>query len=181
MSASGRADLGLSAQQMIEMLQLVPLPGEGGYYRETYRSVDRWPADILGERFSCRSRSAGTCIYYLLTPETYSALHQLCADEMYHFYRGHPVHLTLLDEGGQLRRITLGSQLEHGEQCQALVPARTWQGSRLAPGGQWALLGTSMAPGFEFADCQLAGADLLARFPAHAQQLAELLARRDDS
>ena len=135
---------------------LVPLPGEGGYFRETYRANEVIAADLSPRYGTDVSRATGTAIYYFLTPETYSALHRLKSDEIYHFYRGDPVELTMIDPSGNAQQVTLGSRFEAGERCQLVVPAGVWQGSRLAPGGQWALLGTTVAPGFVFADCELA-------------------------
>jgi predicted cupin superfamily sugar epimerase len=134
------------------MLELKPLPQEGGFYRETYRSSIRLP----------NGKSAGTAIYYLLTPDSYSALHRLPTDEVYHFYLGDPVELLVLGaDGGRL--ITLGPDLKTGQQPQVVVPAGCWHGSCLADGGSVALLGTTMAPGFEFSDYQAADREELIR------------------
>jgi predicted cupin superfamily sugar epimerase len=157
---------GLTAAEVIAALGLSPLPGEGGYYREMYRAGE---LPSLG-------RAASTAIYYLLTPDSYSALHVLLLDEVYHFYRGDPVDLTLLHPTGELQRIRLGSRFESGESPQAVVPSGVWQGSRLVAGGAWALLGTTVAPGFTFADCTLADARLLDQHPEHADAIRELLA-----
>ena len=159
----------LGADQLIEMLELQPLPGEGGFYRETHRSADRWSAAAPP------GRAAATAIYYLLTDQTYSALHRLAGEEVYHFYLGDPVEMFLLDDTGHLERILLGHDLTAAERCQFVVPAGFWQASRLLPAGCWALLGTTMAPGFEPADCQLADRSLLDRWPRHAPTLGPLL------
>src|SRR4051794_16700081 len=143
----------LTAEQLIAALDLRPLPVEGGYYRETYRSTLWLPGEALGPAFA-GERSAGTAMFYLLTPDTFSALHRLPADEVYHFYLGDPVELLLLGPApppsGQV--VTLGPDVLAGEAPQAVVPAGAWQGSALRPGGRLALLGTTVAPGFEFAD-----------------------------
>jgi predicted cupin superfamily sugar epimerase len=156
---------GLSAAEAIAALGLSPLPGEGGFYRETYR------AGVIPSL----GRAASTAIYYLLTPDSFSALHVLHLDEVYHFYRGYPVELTLLHPGGELRRIRLGPRFESGEAPQAVVPAGVWQGSKLVPGGAWALLGTTVAPGFSFEDRTLADRQLLDQYPQHADALRGLL------
>lgn len=167
-----------SATEVITALGLVPLPSEGGYFRETYRSADELPQSSLPARYQgAGGRRAATAIFYFLTPDTYSALHRLRADEIYHFYRGDPVELFTLNDAGNLERRLLGGQWETGQACQAVVPAGVWQGSRLADGGSWALLGTTVAPGFEFADCELATAEQFARFPAIAPVLKSLLAK----
>ncbi len=128
----------MNAQEIIERLGMTPLSFEGGYCRESYQSAETLPD---GSR-------AGTAIYYLLTPDTCSRLHRLHADEVYHFYLGDPVELLLLYPDGHGEQVVLGQELERGMQLQFVVPAGVWQGSRLAPGGEWALMGTTMAPGF---------------------------------
>lgn len=163
----------LSAQQLIDVLELRPLPLEGGYYRETYRSGRQLHASWLGPPF-VSPRSAGTAIYYLLTPETFSALHRLPTDEVFHFYLGDPVEMLQLGEGGG-RMVTLGPDILGGHQVQTVVPAGIWQGSLLRPGGAFALLGTTMAPGFEFADYEAGQREvLMACYPAFADWIARL-------
>src|SRR2546423_15381517 len=97
----------LTAEQLIARLQLRPLPLEGGYFRETYRSADQLSAAALPEGYG-RDKAAGTAIYYLLTPETFSALHRLPTDEVFHFYAGDPVLQLQLWPDGSGREIVLG-------------------------------------------------------------------------
>lgn len=154
----------LTASELIALLDLKPLPQEGGFYRETYRSTQRLAT----------GKAAGTAIYYLLTPDTFSALHRLPTDEVYHFYLGDPVELLLLDsDGGRL--ITLGSDLRTGQHPQFVVPAGCWQGSCLAEGGSVALLGTTMAPGFEFSDYEAAHREpLMQTYPEVSERIRRL-------
>ena len=153
---------------------LVPLPEEGGYYAETYRSVVQIPRAGLPGRYE-GSRAAGTAIYYLLTPDTFSALHRLPGDEIYHFYLGDPVDLLLLHPDGRGEAVTLGQDLEAGMRLQTVAPGAVWQGSRLRDGGRFALLGTTMAPGFAFEDFELGGREkLLEWYPAFADQIVWL-------
>lgn len=157
-----------AAGDIIRLLHLEPLPREGGWYRETYRSLLR-AAD--------GSRSAGTAIYYLLTPDTYSALHRLPTDEVFHFYLGDPVDMLQLGptprEGGRI--VTLGADILAGQVLQTVVPAGVWQGSILRADGAFALMGTTMAPGFDFADYEGADrASLTAAFPDFAERIARL-------
>jgi len=133
----------MTADEIRDLLQLVPLPGEGGYYRETYRANAQLPGS---------TKSLSTAIYYFLTPDTCSLLHRLPTDEVYHFYLGSPVHLVLLPPGEKGEVVTLGTDLYAGYRPQVVVPAGTWQGSRLALDGDYALLGTTMSPGFDFSD-----------------------------
>jgi len=190
----------LTAEDVIRILGLAPLPREGGFFRETYRSGLSLPGEALGGAFA-GPRCAGTAIYYLLTRETFSAFHKLKGDEVFHHYAGDPVELLRIDGEGRLDRAVLGPDLANGERPQAVVSAGAWQASRLArdaptrpagagahgacasgaPGAAargpvgWALLGTTMAPGFEFADYEHGGrADLMRRFPAHAALVEEL-------
>jgi len=165
----------LTARQLIAMLDLRPLPLEGGYYRETYRASDRLPASALAAHYPM-AKSACTAIYYLLTPETFSALHRLPTDEIFHFYLGDPVHMLQLPPDGDGCIVMLGSDLNARQHPQLLVPRGTWQGSRLAPGGSFALLGTTMAPGFDFEDFEPADRNyLIARYPAFANQIDRLI------
>jgi predicted cupin superfamily sugar epimerase len=154
-----------TAAEIIAHLNLRPLPREGGLYRETYRSDLQWPS----------GRAAGTAIYYLLTPDTFSALHRLASDEVFHFYLGDPVEMLQLDpRSGEGRVLTLGSALLAGQQPQVVVPRGVWQGSRLKPGGSFALLGTTMAPGFDFADYEGGDTRLADAFPAFAERIRQL-------
>lgn len=166
----------LTADEIIHLLQLQPLPREGGWYRETYRSSLQLPADVLAPRYSA-ARSAGTAIYYLLTPDTFSALHRLPTEEVFHFYLGDPVEMLQFGptpkDGGRI--ITLGSNILAGQQVQTVVPAGVWQGSVLRAGGAFALMGTTMAPGFDFADYEAAERDaLIAAFPDFAERINRL-------
>ncbi len=165
----------MTAEQLIALLGLSPLPREGGWFRETYRADLELPAGVLAGRCS-GARAAGTAIYYLLTPDAFSALHRLRGDEVFHFYLGDPVEMLQLDpRSGAGRVLVLGSDLVAGQQPQAVVPRGVWQGSRLRPGGAFALLGTTMAPGFDFADYEGADPDALAaRFPAFSEVIRHL-------
>ncbi len=152
----------LSAQNVIDLLELTPLPAEGGYFRETYRST----VTMLWQQQS--TRAAGTAIYYLITPETFSALHRLPIDEVWHHYIGDPVEQFCLQEDGTAETRHLGSNLltDPPQHPQTTVLAGVWQGTRLLPGGRWALLGTTMSPGFEFQDLEMASRSTLCqRYP----------------
>src|SRR5262245_30683222 len=160
-----------AAAEIIATLDLKPLPLEGGYYRETYRASLRLSIAALGPPYTA-DKSIATAMYYLLTPDTCSTLHRLPTDEIYHFYAGEPVELLLLNEAGA-RIETLGADVLAGQQPQFVVPRGTWQGSALRPGGVYALMGTTMAPGFDFADFERAPREeLLARYPEHAKRIA---------
>jgi predicted cupin superfamily sugar epimerase len=141
----------MNAERLIEKLGLQPLPEEGGFYREIYRSPELLPASALARRYGA-DKNLSTAIYYLLTPDTFSALHRLPTDEIYHFYLGDPVTMLQLLSDGRYSLVTLGPDVLNGQQVQSLVPKFVWQGSFLIEGGRFALLGTTMAPGFDFSD-----------------------------
>jgi predicted cupin superfamily sugar epimerase len=164
----------LTAEEIIRRLELQPHPCEGGYFRETYRSELALPAAVLGSDYA-GGRSASTSIYYLLTPETFSEMHLLPTDEVFHFYLGDTVEMLQLHPDGSSEVIRLGVDLGAGERPQAVVPGRTWQGSRLVAGGRLALLGTTVAPGFDFADYTSGRrAELVSAYPRHAELIVAL-------
>jgi uncharacterized protein len=162
-----------TADELIALLQLQPHPKEGGFFRETYRAADCLPAEHLLPRYR-GDRSASTAIYYLLKPATFSAIHRLASDEIFHFYLGSPVRMLQLDATGG-REIILGSDLMAGQQVQVLVARGVWQGSILEPGGDFALLGCTVAPGFDYADYEHGERDaLLKQYPHHAAMIGRL-------
>ena len=161
-------------QEIIAALGLKPLPLEGGYYRETHRCAESLSAAVLPPRYG-RDKAMMTAIYYLLTPDTFSALHRLPTDELFHFYRGDPVHMLQLWPDGSSRVAVLGGDVLAGQQPQLVVPRGVWQGSSLAPGGTFALMGTTMVPGFDFADFEAADREQLsARYPDRAELIRQL-------
>jgi len=157
----------LSAEQILKALKMEPHPVEGGYFAETYRSAGVVPRDAL--RGYPAARSLSTAIYYMLTPGTISAMHRVRGDEMFHFYLGDPVEMLELRPDGSGDTIVLGQDILNGMRVQHVVRGGVWQGSRLCEGGRFALLGTTMAPGFEYEDYQTGLRDeLIAKFPAFA-------------
>ena len=154
------------ASYWIDTLELERHP-EGGFYRETYRARGKVPLD-RGER------SFSTAIYYLLTPETYSAMHRLPGDEIFHFYLGDPVEMLELHPDGSASITILGSDPLDAS-LQHVVKGGTWQGSRLVEGGSWALLGCTVAPGFDYADYESGTAALMDQYPDLREQIARRL------
>ncbi|MBU2690879.1 MAG: cupin domain-containing protein [Candidatus Eisenbacteria bacterium] len=162
------------AEEIIQKLQLKPLPHEGGYYRETYRSGFNIPTGALPSNYD-KDRHASTAIYYLLTPDTFSALHLLPADELFHFYCGDPVEMLQLHADGAGELIKIGNDLKQDHRPQILTPAGSWQGSRLVSGGKYALMGTTMVPGFEFTDYKAAvRTELISKYPEFEELIKEL-------
>jgi hypothetical protein len=139
----------LSAAEVIDLLGLVPHP-EGGHYRETFRDSRTVAASANP------ARSASTAIYFLLAAGEVSRWHRVDAAEVWHWYAGAPLALTIADADGR-RELRLGANLAAGERPQAVVPAGAWQ--QAASLGAWTLVGATVAPGFEFAGFELGRAD----------------------
>lgn len=147
----------LSASDLIQLLKLDEHP-EGGFYRQTYKSYELIPRDVLPPRYES-PRSYGTAIYYLLTKETCSRLHKVASDETFHFYFGAPVEMLLLFPDKRAETVTLGHNILARQQPQFTVPKGIWQGSKIKPDDEspdYALLGTTVSPGFEYEDFELA-------------------------
>ena len=170
----------LSAEQVIEMLELEPLPFEGGAFRETYRATGTIPAEALPEGYDGGPRNHSTQIYYLLRSRDTSALHRVRSDEIFHHYAGNPVMQLQIDtDRGEARKVRIGDDLARGERPQVIVPAGMWQGACLAAGPyRWALLGCTVAPGFDWNDFELItpeqAAELARQYPEHADAIRTL-------
>lgn len=163
----------MTLHSLISQLDLLPHP-EGGWYKETFRSADIIDVAGLPDRFPA-ARSAATGIYFLLTSENFSAFHRIKSDEGWHFYAGEGLRIYDLSPDGELTVHKLGPALAEGEVFQSWVPAGHWFGSRVETKGGWALAGCTVAPGFDFADFEMAKrAALLEEFPQHAVIIEEL-------
>jgi len=163
----------LTAEQIRELLKMQPHPIEGGYFAETYRSSETMPRSVL--RAYPGDRSISTAIYYLLTPDTFSAMHRVRGDEMFHFYLGDPVEMLELKSDGSSEAIVLGQDIASGMELQHAVRGGVWQGSRLREGGKFALLGTTMSPGFEYEDYETGERrELIARYPQYSDLIKSL-------
>lgn len=157
-------DKSLTPQEIAQLLNLSPLDREGGMFRRTWESTEQW-----------ENKAAGSAIYFLLTANSFSHLHRLPSDEVYHFYLGDAVELTLLGPNGEVKQILLGRDLRAGQVPQAVAPSGWWQGSRLLPGGEYALLGTTMAPGYEDEDYEHGSADHLKSLYPSAGEIIDKL------
>ncbi len=166
---------GPTAAEVIGTLGLEPLPVEGGYFRRTY--CNSHTIETSARSGTVVPRPVGTAIYFMLTAEEncFSEIHALPFDEIYHFYLGDPVDMLLLPPGGKSEQVTLGMDILAGQRVQQVVPATVWQGSRLRPGGDYALLGATMAPGFDFDD-YVAGnrSELVDEFPGEVELIIQL-------
>ncbi len=170
----------MDAQSIVAKLALLPHP-EGGFFRETYRAPLSLPQAALTAQH-LGDRSASTAIYFLVPRGSFSALHRIASDEVWHFYAGAPLEVVAIHADGTEERTVLGSDLAAGEVPQHVVRAGAWFGSRVLETadpvrGEWALVGCTVAPGFDFADFELAEREVLARdFPQH-RALIETLTR----
>jgi hypothetical protein len=147
---------------------------EGGYYAETYRSQEKISPECLESRYG-GPRTVGTAIYYLLETNTFSELHRVASDEIFHFYLGDPIEMLQLWPDGSAKRVIIGTDFERHESPQVVVPHGVWQGSRLVAGGEFALLGCTVSPGFEYVDYQSGSRTLLsAAYPEYRDLISAL-------
>lgn len=155
---------------IIDKLGLEPHP-ERGYYRQTYRSSTEVQSQRPGG-----SRAASTAIYFLVTAkEPTTFLHRLVSDEIFHLYDGGPLEIVRLFEDGRWDVAVLGMNLDEGERPQIVIPAGTWFGTELSAGASHCLVGCTVAPGFDFADFELAqGPELEARYPDAAGRIRRM-------
>jgi uncharacterized protein len=161
----------MTASEIKALLKLEPHPIEGGSFRRTYTSNQ-------SVRLERGERAMGSAIYYLLEPGTFSEMHVLASDELFHFYLGDPVEMLQLWPDGHSVLLTLGPDLAAEQQVQLLVPAGVWQGTRLIGDGEVALLGCSVVPGFDFADYTSGSfADLATQWPHEAERIRALTRR----
>ena len=159
-------------QELIRELGLIPLPEEGGLFAESFRD----PYSV-GEPHGPGSgpRCASTAIYYLVTPERFSTLHRVASTEVFHFYRGDAVNMLQLHPDGSACTLRIGPDVAAGQRPQVVAPRGVWQGTRLAPGGRYALLGCTVAPGFEYADYEHGQRETLcAAYPGQADEIRRL-------
>jgi predicted cupin superfamily sugar epimerase len=160
----------LSADEVIALLGLAPHP-EGGYFAEVFRSS-------LGVASGAHlgGRAASTAIYFLLKAGELSALHRVRSDEVWHHYAGDALELHAFAET-QHTCHRLGRDLSAGERPMAVIAAGVWQAARVPEGPihGYALVGCTVAPGFDFADFELPSReDMLHRLPAHAEWVRTL-------
>ena len=160
----------LAKDDLIRRFELQAHP-EGGYFRETYRSAAKVNREGAGQ-----TRAASTAIYYLLCDGAHSAWHRIKSDEVWHFYAGEPLLVHVLDENGQRVTHRLGNALTHpGTVFQAVVSAGLWFAAECEDQATFALVGCTVAPGFEFSEFELADVDALrSTYPAQAEFIARL-------
>lgn len=165
----------MTVHQIVQLLDLQPHP-EGGFYKEVYRSngfISQacLPADFQGDR------NFSTSIYYMLQKGDFSAFHRIKSDEIWHYYYGGEILLHLLHPAGEYQLMVLGNNITNGARFQLVIPAGVWFAAEPAQGNDFTLAGCTVAPGFDFADFELANSNkLMQQFPDH-QELIKRLCR----
>lgn len=162
-----------TANYWIETLQLEQHI-EGGAYRRTYEATLQLPQTNLPASFN-GDRPVATAIYFLLQANQFSAMHRIASDELWHFYYGEALEIFEIKKDGSLHIHLLGNNPANGEQFQAIVQAGSWFGSKVKKGGNYALVGCTVSPGFHFNDFELANQqDLIKQFPQHKEIITQL-------
>ncbi len=172
-----------SANALIDALQLEPLPEEGGFFRVVYRSFHEVPPASLPLGFDS-ARALGTAIDFLVTTESFSALHHLQGEERYVFVMGDPAEQFRLQPDGRTETVLLGHDFDAGQQLHTVVPPNVWQGTRPSPAHKnlgYSLFSISVTPGYEQSDFAMADVDALVRAHPHAAETIRAFAAPDPS
>lgn len=160
-------------QYLVKKLKLEPHP-EGGFFRETYRSQDEIPQDVLQGKYD-GPRNISTTIYFLLTSDNFSAFHRIKQDEIWHFYLGSPISLHVISDKGIYTRHCIGNDFEKGQFPQFTVKGGDWFASEVEESNSFALAGCTVSPGFDFADFEMASQEsLITLYPAHHKIITKL-------
>lgn len=156
-----------SAQYYIDKLNLNAHP-EGGFYAETYRG------DQQIQNKEGNTRNISTAIYFLLSDNQKSHFHRIKSDELWFHHQGKALKISVIIDG-KLEAIYLGTDLENGEVLQATIPANCWFASEVKNKEGFALVSCTVAPGFDFADFEMAKkADLQLQFPEYTEVFEDL-------
>ncbi len=162
-----------SADKIIENLNLIAHP-EGGYFKETYRSLGEIKEESLSDKYKGK-RNYSTCIYFLLTSEKFSAFHRINQDEIWHFYDGSPIRLSVISEKGVYSNQIIGCDFSNGETPQVIVPGGSWFAAEVINKNDYSLVGCTVSPGFSFDDFELINReDLISIFPKHKELISRL-------
>ena len=167
-------DFTMELKTLIRQLNLKKHP-EGGYYSETYRAKEIINKECLSEKYGT-DRVFSTTIYYLLVKDDFSEMHRLKSDEIFHFYYGDSVEFLLLYPNGKGEKIILGNRIETGILPQLVIPAGVWQGIRIKNNNYgFALMGTTVSPGFEFQDYEKGNKNKLSeKYPKYKELISQL-------
>jgi uncharacterized protein len=158
---------GITAQELATLLGLEPLPVEGGLFRQTWRGPE-----------GPGGKPAGTAITAMLTddPDSFSAMHRLVTDEVWHFQLGDALRLLLLWPDGSVTEPVLGPNIRAGQHLTLVVPAGVWMGASLVSGGLYCVFACTMAPGFTSSDYEGGEAvELETAYPLAAHRIARLV------
>jgi predicted cupin superfamily sugar epimerase len=167
------ANTELVISQIVEKMSLLPHP-EGGYYKEVYRSKGLISAEEVKPEFN-GARNFCTSIYFLLTADNFSAFHCIKQDEVWHFYKGSPLTVHVIDLKGEYTAHQVGMDLTEGFEPQLVVPAGCWFASSVETPNAFAFVGCTVAPGFDFQDFELAEYESLSHtYPEHAEIIRKL-------
>lgn len=162
-----------SIEHLIKSLELQPHP-EGGYFKETYRSQGKIGSESLEASYDS-PRNYSTCIYFLLTSDSFSAFHRIKQDEIWHFYKGSSLRLHMISPQGVHTEHLIGSDLEKGEVPQFVVPGGYWFAAQVTDTDSYSLVGCTVSPGFDFNDFELIPRDeLIVMYPEHVQIITRL-------
>ncbi|HEY6979244.1 MAG TPA: cupin domain-containing protein [Chitinophagaceae bacterium] len=165
--------MNISVAEYIEYYHLQPHP-EGGYFSETYRSGESISCSALPKRFK-GARNFSTVIYFLLERGQFSAFHRIQSDECWHFYSGGTLRIYIILANGKLETVYLGNNIKNNESFQFVVPAACWFAAEPADDGLFSFVGCTVAPGFDFADFELAKAEELTMlYPQHKSLIKRL-------
>jgi uncharacterized protein len=161
----------ISQECLIKKFNLKEHP-EGGFFVEAYRSSETIPQQALPSRYE-GSRCFSTSIYFLLPAGSVSRLHRIASDEVWHFYLGGSLELLQISPDGRIEKVMLGQDIEAGQKLQHAVPAGCWFGARPTQGSAYSFVGCTVAPGFDFADFELANPeDLSRRYPDLKEEIS---------
>ncbi len=168
------------ADEIIKLFNMKPLTTEGGYYVETYRAKEKLDETVLPKRYKGK-RNFSTAILFLITKDSFSKLHRLKSDEIFHFYLGDPVQMLLLHSNGKSEIVTLGRDISAGQKVQIVVPRNCWQGCILKDGGKFTLMGCTVSPGFEPQDYeQGVREELIKKYPTQKKLIIKLTNKQKD-
>ena len=165
----------LRKEELIEKLQLEKHP-EGGYFKETYRSEILLPKSVLPSEFTS-GRNASTCIYFMLTSDEFSAFHKVNQDEAWHFYLGETITLHMISPEGEYSQVSIGNDFSQNETPQFVVTAQHWFAAEIKTEDSFALVGCTVAPGFDFDDFELAEQQELQQIFLQHKEIIQRLTR----
>lgn len=163
-----------NAEEWIRDLDLSPLPEEGGWYREVYRSKEYISKNSLPDRFQSK-RTFSTSIYYLLKGCDFSAFHRIKQEEIWHFYEGSSLTIHIIEKDGIYKQVKLGRDFDSGAVFQVVINKGDLFAATVNNKNSFSLVGCTVAPGFEFEDFEAPNrGQLLELYPEHKDIIRKL-------